>query len=893
MHSVLSTPAETQSPRSDAAGDDDGDVTNSHISDDCTEAHAADAPESGGWPTAAVVVLIACTVSVLVFIVGIAPMGASSRKTADRAIQREQQLVADAVSQRTRNFFRGAYRVPTGLPPALLAPNFDMFNETQALSLLATVMRMCLPDCFTAYYGIDTPDNLHYTLFKHSDGGFRFERRGPPPSFRSEVAVVTGIERPLPSLSAFSEITTVLVPRERPWWPILYNRSGWVPIYRDIRTNGTSTTTGGPVVDSNGTVRAVFAVDIVFSTLFADLQSGSANTRRAVLYEAFTHRVLYSTRGQHSAHSIVTLNQTTDGTIADALSKLSREDLDSATVVTKRLEAGLVDDAVRVQPVAEATGLNLRFLLVVSASDESRAIVTTLIGSVVGGVVATLLVVGAAVAFAIVVVERPLSRMASQVSHDSVAALRGEDGESEAVADADALPALREMRVIQAAFDDLLQELRRVRAFIPDGAFLDAATFSASTSVRGDGFIGGAVNVNERARDDADGASVPSQRDVDLSSISSSLSRGVTPTSGARPHDADDLAASRPNEVRSRAWAVLRMARPASLTDHFLTAATVSYLDVQVRDFYRALETLPNLARTAVTVCDLIAGIFQKAAATFNGAVAQFVGDRAALSFNASKANTSHKRSAVECALAVSKMIKLIRVDLVTGDVGFERSQGLPIALPQGSATNPLAATSSQRTVAPCGRGVASGVASGRALVGNIGSTGLTRFCVISDAVHGAAKWASLCLANDGAAEEPALQCLASGTIAQEISHTVAFQFVDAKGHQDGGVTPQGTTSWPGGSHLVLAPMRMLTDAPRAASDPGDGEWMYELQRAQASNEFSDINRAFESFVAHDVATARIHLDKALARDDAAKAAIGVSRLQVLLGRPAPSPIPT
>ena len=298
-------------------------------------------------------------------------------------------------------------------------------------------------------------------------------------------------------------------------------------------------------------------------------------------------------------------------------------------------------------------------------------------------------------------------------------------------------------------------------------------------------------------------------------------------------------------------------------------------------------ELGPGAASTRL--CETIAQIFESAASAYNATVEHFAGDRATLIFNATRPNTSHRRAAMECAVAVSTAVRGIVTGHPSGTVAIARDavrrlQVRPHLLHESPIIVPLLPN-----------GVAGGAASGPAHVGNVGSSGLTRFSVVAPHVFRTAEMLlRFCaepppsaLAGPVPPSTPPLQCVADGSFAPDMHQAVAFQAVGARSTAvAASLTPVASaTKQPGPrpTSLIVSPMRMLVDKRSGSDEAGDGEWMYELQRAEAANEYNDINAAFNSFSRGDIAEATRRLKVAQARSDAAAAAYGIQALQALL----------
>ena len=359
---------------------------------------------------------------------------------------------------------------------------------------------------------------------------------------------------------------------------------------------------------------------------------------------------------------------------------------------------------------------------------------------------------------------------------------------------------LYEMSTIQHAFGSLVFELAKVKSFLPQSVLEELYGSSSENNIEPNE-DDEASHVDEGGFRGASSGSSMSNRnrlsffqteDSNFNSTTTRMEDSSNPlVTQQNPFGSGVLSHSAHHHGPSRVVAAANASMSSSTGGHHhlntgigLKARKVTMLIFNVCDYHSQLQGHTN---TEVALGhSKIVKMIGDSTLDGRGVLDGFQGDRFVVSFNAVTTVGNHALNAAKVCASVAERFSTSRM---------------------------------------C---VSSGIASGQALVGNVGSMSTKRFTILSPAVSNAAALERLCK-HFGPLCGP-VTTLIGGSAAADIENFFELLTVD------GVVLPGSTVTG------AKARVSLLVEPKRT----GPGEWMYQLQEGAVKSEFAAVNSAFD-----------------------------------------------
>jgi class 3 adenylate cyclase len=600
-----------------------------------------------------------------------------------------------------------------------------------------------------------------------------------------ETFYINATDRTVISGPSYFTSTTSSGYRGRQFYPVVRQRQAWGDPYVGLSVGVPSAVLpcGAPIVLPNGTAIGAFNVRTRAKVISDYMQSLKiATTGRAMLVDPSTRNFLGSNNAadpvSKTVNGTVVVTSYTD--VVDPLIQKVVAALGPALITCTmpclfKVGGGSDMTFVTVSSVNDTFNLNKRLVVMIPSEDflgKIRSAASTSLGAAAGAVVGLLLLSVIAVHFVI----RPLQRLEAKI-YASVT-LEEEEADS-----ADNKSVFTEILRIEEAYDKLQAELKKVKSFLPQSVLKQL----------------------EQQDEDDEG-----EENEDEGSIDKSMNRSNSRATSSRKHvrTADALAASslsashctnKTNQTNHSLTSEERrhaIERGRTLnTNTGLTSRMCTVVMTNMDGLHRHMKSAHELATLHTRVMGVIAAQVDEC----KGVLDAFHGDRFTLTFNSSTNCASHCTKAAQFVLQVAAAL--------TAQAQAQLSLGHAHSKPGGAAG------------AAEGPGIRFGVATGKALCGNLGTDKIKRFCTLGPVMNHAQLLVDMCRVYG-------VTNLASG----EALKGMGFEYVCD--NVTAGVLP--TNSNPSVIAADSSATAGLIGTVRDRKSSKMDEWMYELQEGEA-----------------------------------------------------------
>lgn len=826
----------------------------------------------------AVVALFTFTLVVVTFVISFIPVTMASLRQADVCVLDKTASVTEVANMRVKKFFELVEAAPQAASMLFTSGAVDPYDRDSLLALAFMTIMSNQPAVSLTYYGFDTGKAYFVWPLNKTENTWEYCESNATQHFHCYQYDPV---RLAPNMSALTNDWGPYDPRRRPWYRALYNEPTWAPLYLDWGSSyQVAATLGGPVTLPNGNTIGVMASDIsitiISESMWLGLELGNGG---GVLYEEGTTVLLSASFPMEindnlvGADGLVKLNNYTRSKLIneEIVQVLGLAGLDSTTERAVTSSKGFGKRSfLRLIPQA-FSGLNLRLVTVILEDDLFKDVRAAFIGGLVGSLVGMLVLAIVSMAVALIVFERPLRDVADrlEVAVD-VAVESGTDALGDLQND-DSI--IEELASIQNSFVQMTLEMGRLRSFLPDSLLYGVAEQGEKEDE--------SVKASRAGRSKKDGgkSTVDEGKDGDVVSRASSRRKGGGRggKSGAAP-----------------------MSLLQVVSNRNLTNARITLLKLRLRDDGRGTNSRFGRPGALEKSLELVVNTVKQSAARTGGVIEHFLGDTFYISFNAVSHVTLHRQKAAECVLFVSHQVKGIviapdgTVTLSAAPLGTKAAPavGVPVGEDAEMRERLSSAGRDKSSVGdkdrfPFPGGIAAGLDSGMALVGNVGGDQLVRHCVLGDLNERCNLLCARCEAVFPTEKNGDMDALPQALLSEEHEETIskgvslmAVDVYDLRGEvaRANTLLREEHADGDGKKTILLTPMRVV--------DLGnDGEWMYEMQRQERATEFASINGAFAAMRDGDKAKAKELLQKASDEKNAADTRAGRAALAALLAK--------
>jgi class 3 adenylate cyclase len=643
---------------------------------------------------------------------------------------------------------------------------------------------------------------------------------------KGETYVINSTD--LTTISGPTYFASTLDFRTRQYYTVIRQRQGWGNPFIGVSLGLSEAVLpcGAPIVLPNGTAVGGFYVRTrarVIVDYFLGLKV--ATTGRAMLVDPLTQLFVASNS------PLDPLTKTVNGTVlvtsyTDAVDPLIRSvvaALGPAIMTctpmpcTFHVGSGTQLTYVTVSSVNDTFNLNKRLVVMIPSDDflgEIRSSANTSLGAAAGAVVGLLLLSFVAVYFII----RPLQRLEAKI-YASVT-LEEEDADT-----VDAKSVFTEILRIEEAYDKLQAELKKVKSFLPQSVLKQLEQQDEDEEeCEDEGTIGdNNDNSTEKSRSVA-ASSIAKTRASSRHSNSTALTRST-----------------RRGTSEDRRQAIER-GRTLN-TNSGLTSRMCTVVMTNMDGLHKHMKSAHELTTLHTRVMGVIAAQVDEC----KGVLDAFHGDRFTLTFNSSTNCASHCTKAAQfvmqvtatlAAQAQSNQLFGLGASGVGSALGASGGDFAPVmkGLDKGS-----------------GPGIRFGVATGKALCGNLGTDKIKRFCTLGPVMNHAQLLVDMCRVYG-------VTNLASGEALKGMTFEYTCDNVTV------GILPANSNPARPGAIAEPESAACLVGTVREKKSSKMDEWMYELQEGEEM-----ANKSTGDLRLDTIITMSYALDK-LAGGDAVKA---------------------